>query len=84
MKRTAILMLTVADLDKGPAEIDEEVNIKILHIASHCTAGGTGLGTFGRSPLEPAGDRKALAGDDVGILRGEVERQPEYVPRFSR
>lgn len=35
-------------------------------------------------PLEPAVDRKALAGEVVGTLSGEVERQPEYVPRFSR
>jgi len=40
-------------------------------------------GTLAAVPLKPAVDRKAVAGGAVRILRGEVERQPEDVPRFS-
>ena len=50
-------------------------------IASHSAAGGTGLRYLATVPVvELAANRKALAGDVVGILRGEMERQPEHHP----
>ena len=48
--------------------------IKLLVSASHSAARGTGLGKLGTASLvEPAANRKALAGDVIGILRGETE-----------
>ena len=54
---------------------------KELVIASHSAAGGTGLRNLVTVPrVELAANRKALAGDVIGILRGEMERQPEDHP----
>ena len=50
-------------------------------IASHSAAGGTGLRNLVTVPrVELAADRKALAGDVIGILRGEMGRRPEDHP----
>ena len=55
---------------------------KELVIASHSAVGGTGLRNLVTVPRvdELAVIRQSLAGDVIGILRGEMGRRPEDHP----